>query len=543
MGGVERGTIMLDEYRVWGPPGVGKTTWIKAQVDKLVKEHGSKSVLLVSFTKAAAEELASREMPIDRSQIGTLHAICYRALGRPEIAETKIDEWNSKVSTQLRLKGESKGSLDEPSFEMNDGGSVGQKMFQNIQLNRVRMIPPKLWPVREQTFYKRWCDWKDENGYIDFTDMLELGLQKFNAAPGNPRFIINDESQDSDKLSLTLLRRWAENAERLFLVGDPNQCIYSWKGSTPEDFLEPPISNDHQKVLKHSHRVPRGVHEYSQKWIGRLKIGGPQEYYPRDFDGAVIHKPNIIYKDPRAIMPLLDECIILNKTVMVLASCAYMLNPIMSLLRKQGYPFHNPNRKTRGDWNAWAPYTQGVSTHERFTAYMLTAHEFGVAWTWGDVRKFVPMLNSSKVLMRGAKSYMKNDRHDEERITQEELRNIFVPDQFEAALARDPFWLRDNVLTRYRNSIDYLARGYRMFGPSAFNTSPLIKIGTIHSVKGDEADRVIVFPDLSMAGMREWISNGRGHEEIIRLFYVAMTRAREDLVICGPSSNLHVRLP
>jgi superfamily I DNA/RNA helicase len=75
---------------------------------------------------------------------------------------------------------------------------------------------------------------------------------------------------------------------------------------------------------------------------------------------------------------------------------------------------------------------------------------------------------------------------------------------------------------------------------------PSIIIGTIHSVKGGEADVVYLFPDLSLAGINEWHNtNGDdtyGKDSIIRLFYVAMTRAKQELVICNASQQYYVQL-
>jgi len=51
---------------------------------------------------------------------------------------------------------------------------------------------------------------------------------------------------------------------------------------------------------------------------------------------------------------------------------------------------------------------------------------------------------------------------------------------------------------------------------------------------------VYLFPDLSHAGMIEWI--GRGSAAVRRLFYVGMTRARESLILCQPATSRSVRL-
>ena len=70
------------EYRVVGPPGCGKTTWLGDQVQKAVESR--MSVLISSLTKAAATEIGGRNLPISFDALGTLHSHCYHALGRPE---------------------------------------------------------------------------------------------------------------------------------------------------------------------------------------------------------------------------------------------------------------------------------------------------------------------------------------------------------------------------------------------------------------------------------------------------------------------------
>jgi len=51
---------------------------------------------------------------------------------------------------------------------------------------------------------------------------------------------------------------------------------------------------------------------------------------------------------------------------------------------------------------------------------------------------------------------------------------------------------------------------------------------------------VYLFPDLSFAGMNEWL--GGGTAAVRRLFYVGMTRARETLILCEPAGSRSVAL-
>src|SRR6266436_6061166 len=105
---------MTSEYRIFGPPGTGKTTTIAAHIPRAIERYGANSVLVTSFSRAAAAELADRFLPINPDQIGTLHSHCFQALSKPRIAEARVEEWNRRyprlritpVSRQIRLDGE-----------------------------------------------------------------------------------------------------------------------------------------------------------------------------------------------------------------------------------------------------------------------------------------------------------------------------------------------------------------------------------------------------------------------------------------------------
>jgi superfamily I DNA/RNA helicase len=51
---------VTSEYRIFGPPGTGKTTQIARQIETAVDRFGEKSVLATSFSKATAAEIAGR---------------------------------------------------------------------------------------------------------------------------------------------------------------------------------------------------------------------------------------------------------------------------------------------------------------------------------------------------------------------------------------------------------------------------------------------------------------------------------------------------
>ena len=72
----ERDHSITGEYRIFGPPGTGKTTNLTRQIRRAVDRFGKDSVLVTSFPRAAAAELAGRDLPLSSDRVGTLHSHC-----------------------------------------------------------------------------------------------------------------------------------------------------------------------------------------------------------------------------------------------------------------------------------------------------------------------------------------------------------------------------------------------------------------------------------------------------------------------------------
>ena len=170
---------VTSEYRIFGPPGTGKTTNLTRQIRRAVERYGADSVLVTSFSRTAAAELAGRDLPIGNDRVGTLHSHCWHALGGPEIAEANVDEWNrdnpslpiTPARKQHKLDGEE--SVDEDSEAEKDG----DKELQRLSRFRGLMLPPELWPKTVAEFAQRWTEYKRENGLLDFTDLIEISFR------------------------------------------------------------------------------------------------------------------------------------------------------------------------------------------------------------------------------------------------------------------------------------------------------------------------------------------------------------------------------
>jgi len=277
------------EYRIFGPPGTGKTTNLTRQIRRAVDRFGDSSVLVTSFSKATAAELTGRDTPIDLDRIGTLHSHCFHALGKPMIAEVHVGDWNRRyprlkitpVSRKVRLEGE---DATEDDGQAREGDCLLQ------QLNRCRgmMLGFESWPAVVRDFASQWTKYKSANRLLDFCDLIDVSIRDVPAAPHRPSVLVVDEAQDLNRMQLTLIRSWSECARYLVLAGDDDQTIYAWAGASPEAILDPEVPEDHKVFLKESVRVPRAVHAVAERLIRQVSRRQEKTYRPRHADGEVV---------------------------------------------------------------------------------------------------------------------------------------------------------------------------------------------------------------------------------------------------------------
>jgi superfamily I DNA/RNA helicase len=539
-----------NEWRVYGPPGTGKTTWLSRQIEKAAYEHGSDKVMAVSFTKAAAVELAGRKLPLDRDQVGTLHAICYRALGSPELADKHLDEWNAFCPTFALSGAPMKGSpMEEPDYEFR-GQTDGDRIRAMLDLRRGALEGASLLSTSERAFMQKWTDWKRAAGYMDFTDLLEVALTDFSTAPGRPEVIFADEAQDLNPLMTAILRKWGARAEYFVLVGDDDQTLYRFIGASPEAFLATNIPPERERILKQSYRVPKAVQAWAERWIAQASRRAPKVYLPRGFEGEVRHA-EFGYESPGLWMLDAEKYLDAGKTVMVLTACGYQLESFKGFLRQEGIPFHNPYRRSNGSWNPIRLGGSGTSGVERLQAFLRPENDLwpdgGHPWTIADVAKWIECIQiTGSGIQRGAKSRFREiTKLDPGRIVS--LAEIFEPgnEVVERAFLHGELeerlgWFKDNLGGEFRKSLVYPIAILEKQGSYALTEKPKVVIGTIHSVKGGEADVVYLFPDLSSAGAAEWESLGEKRDSIIRQFYVGATRARESLILGTQSGARYV---
>lgn len=502
---------------IFGPPGTGKTTTLTRLIGQYVADEGSDSVTVCAFTRAAAKELAGRDLGIEGHQLGTIHSLCFHALDRPPLAEAHWKEWNA---THPVYQLSDQDAMEETTTPFH----TGDEYLAAINLARHRLIPETRWLDQMRWFWQEWQEWKQAHGYCDYTDLIDKAYALVPIAPGRPRTLVVDECQDLSLLQWRLLRQWGQHADRFIGAGDDDQALYRWAGADVTPLLE--ASTRH--VLPQSYRVPRAIQAIALDYAEAIQIRQEKEWRPRDDQGEVIRTAGQWERPQRWLAPIREWLSEPWGTIAVLAPCGYMLAPMIQELRAAGIPFSNRWRRKRRDWNPLTPPSRGTGMVQRLRDFARPADRL---WTWSELATWLPLIRTDGVLVRGAKSKLALHADETSVCTPEELHTVFLPSMLHAALHGGYEWLEEHVLQSHAKALAYPLRVVKRYGEEALTEEPRLTVGNCHSVKGAEADRVILFTELSRAQYMAWRHGGEEGDDVLRMLYVGVTRAREMLTL------------
>lgn len=280
--------VSLDKYQVnavysknkntlvVAAPGSGKTTVIINRVNYLLKGMKAKigNIIVITFTRAAAENMKSRYMNKFNESIapffGTFHGLFYKILLK--------EGYNIKIIdggiTYRIIKGVLAKFSDDVSDDKVKEALNTISLFKTSRLNLFE-FEPKMPKDAFEECYNKYEEFKEKNGLWDFDDLsikvLNILNNDINILSKYRRifkFVLVDEFQDCDNMQIEFLKLINED-NSLFAVGDEDQCIYSFRGSNPEYMVifDQLFKNGEKIYLSINYRSNKNIVDISKKLI------------------------------------------------------------------------------------------------------------------------------------------------------------------------------------------------------------------------------------------------------------------------------------
>lgn len=483
---------------ILGPPGTGKTTELLRLVDEeLTRGVPPDRIGYVSFTRRAADEAVSRacaKFKLERKALPyfrTLHSLCFQRLGfrSSEVIDgPRLDEFARYAGIRLSGGWSEDGSLY--GFETGDRAVFIENMA------RVRMLPlrkqydmmdePGVGWEEVERVAKKLDAFKDDRCYVDYTDMLS----KFVVSDVAPKLevLFVDEAQDLSALQWAVVDKLRAGCRRVVVAGDDDQAIYHWAGADSARLV---TLEGEDRVLGQSWRVPGAVQELALKMIGGVKKRRRKQWYAREGSRGSVERA---YS--------LDDVDFGGRDVLVLARNTFVLQPVERELRTQGVVYE------RNGWpSIKARYLEAAVHWEQLRK--------GQKITAAQVKQIYDLMNAGQGYARGNKLLPGVD--DEKLLSEEDLR------VYHGLKAEGPWF---EVLHKIpMQEIDYM-KAARRHGEQL--SKPRVRVQTIHTAKGGEAEHVVLMTEIGRRTDRE--CELRPDDER-RVWYVGLTRAKEKLTI------------
>ena len=565
-------------------PGSGKTAVITARAALLSKSVNPSNILVITFSKAAANEMQKRfrssfSGSAPKVNFGTFHSAFFRMLRASRGYDSRL--LVSETEKRNVIKGfltKMKYALDEEAVSMviNELSLMKNELIER-NFYHSKTIGTNDFLLLDESYE----EYKKEAGKIDFDDMLThthamLTEDEATLVHWQNRFeyIMIDEFQDINRVQYETIKLLAAPMNNLFIVGDDDQSIYRFRGSRPEFLLDFPkdFAKTRDVTLDTNYRstdeliayankiIMVNTKRYEKKITGTAKIGPKPVILKSDDQNAEAVKiGEIIRKMAKNGQPLREIAIAFRVNMQARAFIDTFLHMNIPFVSRDEFP------TLYGHWIA-----------EDFYAYLRLAKKVGdnsLAGYDEDAERIInkPFRYISRAFLAGLKKYGKNlfleywhdrDLHIATKTSIEEfhanlLRMSKLPTSCALKFVRGKMGYDGHIVDisdyrklnstglyeianelteaakQFASPSDFLEHGKiaKEAAKSRETHEDCVTLTTLHSAKGLEFQKVFiagavedVLPHLNSQTPSEI-------EEERRLFYVGITRAKNELFL------------
>ncbi|WP_435316965.1 UvrD-helicase domain-containing protein [Haloarchaeobius sp. TZWSO28] len=563
--------------RLFGGPGSGKTTALLDKVEEILEDEDVtfRDILVVSYTRAAAAEIRERlaeRLDINprslQGNVCTMHAKAYDLLNLSRndvVGESNKEEFCEEYGIEYEDEYGGAGRRTARST------TIGNKIIATSQwLQRTNRevadwydvpfqwdvetvrLPPEIdpnaqegnkytptWPSDDDRIdvpetIRAWRKYKGDNELVGFADMLERVEQR--SLLPNVDYLVIDEFQDITTLQHRVYDEWRPHMKGVLIAGDDDQVVYAWQGADPDLLLD--AEPDDDIILPNSYRLPSRILNIVNKEIRHIEKRQDKDLKPRKEGGVVeaVQNPSMLDLVRNVRRTIQND----DGTIMILFRARYQMFQFIDEFITEGIPF-----KSLTDQRMWT---------DRLNDYVTAVEQIeeGEDITGLQARRLADMLQESAFGTNERDEFFDAIDEAQEEAGVEDLTELtispdlvsdFVPFMPGPASASD---MVRKVTSFQRKSM----KAYFATGEHRDMDRDHVRLGTIHSAKGREADHVFMATDLTEKVVEQMVATV--DEDALdddieftkttspvpiltdnerRVFYVGMSRARERLVL------------
>ena len=554
-------------------PGSGKTHTLISMYIKMIVEDkvDPESVLIITFTKKAGQEMAGRLASIIPTKlpayVGSLHGLAYRILQEyNNINYTMLDE----KETKDLLK-----DLCDKNDEFIDFKSKITLIIDKSSSSFPFNIKPILKELKLEALEDKihlllniYKEKKKNENLLDFNDLMIMLCEFLDKKASNEyknkiKFIFFDEYQDVNPIQHYILSKFKKNS-RIMVVGDDAQSIYAFRGSSVKFILNFPVEFKPNKmylleknyrstkqivdffqdiIIKNTNQYKKNVESVNPNNGVKPTILGFEDYRKRD--QWVI---NDIMKNKEAGVPISKMVILARKNESLDRIELELVKQGITVIKHTGLSILDKshvkdflafltiiiNEKSSIHWKRILALQLGVNTaHEIIdnsinirdsirklkdtqASYSNYLKELDSIITTVSNKKLKDVEKGRNILLFLEKIWQSKNKHDSH--FDEKIKDITLLLSY----------LSNSNIQQFITEL-YLNQSIEV------NLDNSIYLTTIHGSKGLEWNYVYIidvdsenFPSIRQ---NYYINEGDDSEEERRLFYVACSRAKQNLII------------
>ena len=298
--------------RIIAGAGSGKTRVLTMRIAYLIEEKQVKpyNILAITFTNKAAKEMKNRinEMLSDAGtgcSISTIHSLCMRILSEDISALnypknfTVVDAEDQRQILKEAYKEFGLDKKEYPYGVMLD--YIANNKYESISPNQASKLTygddRLIAKAKVYTYY----DERLKKLYgLDFDDLILFTTRLFDLYPKvlekwskKYHYIHVDEFQDIDKEQYKLIKQLSTVHDNVYVVGDPDQTIYTWRGADVNIIVnfDKDFKDTKTIVLNQNYRSTNNILSGANSVIKNNKARVDKELFSKNGDGSkIIHK-------------------------------------------------------------------------------------------------------------------------------------------------------------------------------------------------------------------------------------------------------------